>query len=289
MASRGEAARADESENHDVSLLRRQVAELSRDLAEQRRGARELANEVEQFRAVAECTYDVECWVSPGGRLVWVNQAVQRMTGYSATECLTMSDFPAILVYAEDRERTVQAFQGATHGSSGNDLPFRIRRADGGVVWVAASWQPMCTPNNRYLGHRLSIRDISDRKLAEQRVIQQGRLLAGLLANIPSGVFWKGRDFTYQGCNEAFARSAGVQRPEDIVGRSDYDLAWDRDQADYFRACDRQVMEESQPMYNIQETERQADGRQAILLTSKVPLLDADGTRMGTAGHRYGY
>jgi two-component system sensor kinase FixL len=284
MASKGETAHADESENKEVSLLRRQVAELSRDLAEQRCHAQKLANEVEQFRAVAECTYDVECWVSPSGRLVWVNQAVRRMTGYSPTECLAMSDFPALLVYAEDRERTVQAFQGAAQGSSGNDLPFRIRRKDGGVVWVAASWQPMCTPNNRYLGHRLSIRDISDRKLAEQRVTQQGRLLAGLLANIPSGVFWKGRDFKYQGCNEAFARAAGVQRPEDIVGRSDYDLAWDRDQADYFRACDRQVMEESQPMYNIQETERQADGRQAILLTSKVPLLDAEGRVWGLLG-----
>ncbi len=284
MGSRGETGCPGASEDEEMSCLRRQVAELSRALSEERSRAKALADEAEQFRAVAECTYDVECWVSPEGQLVWVNQAVQRLTGYSAAECLAMSDFPAPLVYEGDRERILQTFRGAAQGRSGNDLPFRIRRADGELVWVAVSWQPMCAQNGRYLGHRSSIRDISDRKLAEEQLIQQGKLLAGLLANIPSGVFWKGRDFRYQGCNEAFARSAGVKRSEDIVGRSDYELAWDRDQADYFRACDRQVMEEKRPMYNIQETERQADGRQAVLLTSKVPLLDAEGRVWGLLG-----
>ena len=126
--------------------------------------------------------------------------------------------------------------------------------------------------------------DCSEASADDERLIQQGKLLAGLLANIPSGVFWKGRDFKYQGCNEAFARSAGVDHAEDIVGHTDYELAWDPDQADYFRACDRQVMEENRPMYNIQEMERQADGRQAVLLTSKVPMLDADGRVWGLLG-----
>ena len=284
MTFRGETDCSGASEDEEASLFRRQVAELSRALSEQRCRAQRLAAEAEQFRAVAECTYDVEWWVSPAGRLVWVNQAVQRLTGYSPAECLAMSDFPALLLYEEDGERILQAFQGTAQGSSGNDLPFRIQRADGTLVWVAASWQPMRTPDGRYLGHRSSIRDISDRKLAEERLIQQGKLLAGLLANIPSGIYWKGRDFKYQGCNQAFARSAGVERPEDIIDRSDYELAWDPDQTDYFRACDRQVMEQARPMYNIQEIERQADGRQAILLTSKVPLLDANGGVWGLLG-----
>jgi PAS domain S-box-containing protein len=275
---------AGQNDGEEKSSLRCQVAELARALSGEQCRSLALAEEVEQLRAIAECTYDVEWWVSPDGRLVWVNQAVDRMTGYSAAECLAMPDFPATLVYEEDREQVLQAFAGAARGTSGNDLPFRMRRMDGGLVWVAVSWQPMRTASGRCLGYRASIRDISDRKQAEERVVQQGKLLAGLLANIPSGVFWKGRDFRYQGCNEAFARSAGMKRSEDIVGRTDYELAWDHDQADYFRACDRQVMEENRPMYNIQETERQADGRQAILLTSKVPLLDADGQVWGLLG-----
>jgi len=112
----------------------------------------------------------------------------------------------------------------------------------------------------------------NDGKRGDARV-EERSLLTSIVAHIPSGVFWKGRDFKYQGCNQAFAYSAGVGRAEDIVGKTDYELVWEKEQADYFRACDRQVMEEDRPLLNIEEVERQADGRQAILLTSKV---DAD-------------
>ena len=139
------------------------------------------------------------------------------------------------------------------------------------------SWQPTFAADGTCLGYRSSIRDIGDRKRAEDALVEERRLLTSIIAHIPCGVFWENRQFRYRGCNEAFTRSADVERPADIVGKTDYELAWDRDQADYFRACDRQVMEENQPLLNIEEVERQADGRQAILLTSKVPLNDADG------------
>lgn len=113
---------------------------------------------------------------------------------------------------------------------------------------------------------------------------EEQRLLDSIITHIPSGVYWKGRDFRYRGCNNAFARSAGVERPADIVGKTDYELAWEKQQADYFRACDRRVMEEHRALLNIEEQERQADGRQAILLTSKVPLLDESGHTCGVLG-----
>lgn len=119
---------------------------------------------------------------------------------------------------------------------------------------------------------------------AKREAEEQRRLLTSIIAHIPSGVFWKGSDFRYRGCNEAFARSAGVEPPEDIVGKTDYELAWEKEQADYFRACDRRVMEEDRALLNIEEVERQADGRQAVLLTSKVPLHDEQGQVCGVLG-----
>src|SRR5690606_29842322 len=40
------------------------------------------------FRAVADYTTDWESWHAADGRLVWVNPAVERLTGYSVAECL---------------------------------------------------------------------------------------------------------------------------------------------------------------------------------------------------------
>lgn len=268
----------------EVESLRARIEELERVAAQHGQAAEALRECTERFRAVADYTYDVESWLGPDGRLLWVNPAVERLTGYTVAECLAMANYPVPLVHEEDAERISHAFHGAVGGSSGNDLPFRLRHRNGSTIWVAVSWQPIYSTSGACLGHRSSIRDISDRKRAEDALLEERRLLTSIIAHIPSGVFWKGRDYRYLGCNEAFARSAGVARPEDIVGKTDYELAWEPEQADYFRACDRRVMEEDRALLNIEEVERQADGRQARLLTSKVPLHDREDRVYGVLG-----
>jgi PAS domain S-box-containing protein len=59
-----------------------------------------------------------------------------------------------------------------------------------------------------------------------ERLQDQKGLLRNIVSHIPHFVFWKDRDSVYLGCNEVFARSAGLQCPEDIVGKTDYDLVW---------------------------------------------------------------
>lgn len=263
-----------------LARLQARVAELERRATESAALAAELSECRRRFRAVADYTYDLESWTGTDGRPLWINPAVERLTGYTVDQCLDMPDFPLPLVHQEDRRRVAKALSGG----SGNDLPFRLCRRDGQAVWVSMSWQPTFAADGTCLGCRSSMRDIGDRKAAEDALLEERRLLTSIIAHIPSGVYWKSREFRYRGCNEAFARAAGVARPADIVGKTDYELPWESGQADYFRACDRQVMEEGRALLNIEELERQADGRQAVLLTSKVPLTGADGGVSGVLG-----
>ena len=109
-------------------------------------------------------------------------------------------------------------------------------------------------------------------------------LLRLVIDNIPQFIFWKDRDSVYLGCNRNFAIAAGVGPPENIAGKTDFDLAWTHDQATFFRAVDRKVMESGQAEYHIIEPQLQADGKHAWLDTNKVPLLDAAGTVVGILG-----
>ena len=120
------------------------------------------------FRAIADYTYDWEVWVGPPGRVLWTNPAVQRVTGYSIKEIMAMSDYPSSIVYEQDRDRIERAFRSALKGSTGNDVQFRIVRKDGKVIWVEMSWQPIYDDSGASLGHRESIRDISERKAAQE-------------------------------------------------------------------------------------------------------------------------
>ena len=105
-----------------------------------------------------------------------------------------------------------------------------------------------------------------------------------ILDNIPQRVFWKDIHSVYLGCNKTFARAAGVGEPQNIVGKTDYDLAWTRAESDAFRQDDREVMDNDRPKYHIIEPQKQADGSQSWLDTNKVPLHDATGKVIGILG-----
>jgi PAS domain S-box-containing protein len=124
----------------------------------------------ECFRAIADYSYDWEVWISPKGRVLWTNPAAERVTGYGIKEIMSMLDFPSALVYEEDQERIMRAFRSAVNGSKGNNVEFRIVRKNGQIIWVAVSWQPIYDNDGQPLGHRESIRDVSENKEAQLKL-----------------------------------------------------------------------------------------------------------------------
>jgi PAS domain S-box-containing protein len=151
---------------------------LVRDITERKRAEEERRESAERFRAIADYTYDWENWIGVDGKLLWVNPAVERITGYSVAECLAMPDFPLPIVAETDRESLAQQMREAVDGSSRNDFEFRVRHKDGRLVWVAASWQPIYDSRGPRLGHRSSMRDITERKRAEEEVRRSEAYLA---------------------------------------------------------------------------------------------------------------
>ncbi|MCA9259135.1 MAG: PAS domain-containing protein [Planctomycetales bacterium] len=109
-------------------------------------------------------------------------------------------------------------------------------------------------------------------------------LLPKILQTIPYMVFWKDRDSRYLGCNDVFAESAGLACPEQIIGLTDFDLPWTREETESYRADDREVMESGLAKLHIVETQLDADGNRHWLDTSKVPLRNADGKVIGVLG-----
>lgn len=102
-----------------------------------------------------------------------------------------------------------------------------------------------------------------------------------VISHIPLYVFWKDRVGRYLGCNQRFASVAGVGRRENIVGKTDYDLAWRREEVESRRRFDRVVMEKRLPLLDVEETQLQPDGKEAVFLTSRVPLAAESGEVTG--------
>jgi PAS domain S-box-containing protein len=124
---------------------------------------------------------------------------------------------------------------------------------------------------------------ITERKLAEAALQKSKDLLQSVVENVPARVFWKDRDLCYLGCNTQFAKDAGRSSPEELTGKTDFEMGW-KDQAELYRADDKAVMESSTPRLDFEEPQTTPDGNTIWLCTSKVPLRDENSHVIGVLG-----
>ncbi len=124
----------------------------------------------------------------------------------------------------------------------------------------------------------------AERRQAELELRESRAMLRQILDSVPQAIFWKDADSVFLGCNEVFARIVGFASPEDLVGRTDYDLPVPRAEAEAYRADDAEVMASKRPKLHILEPLQQADGSRLWIDTTKMPLLDAESTVRGVLG-----
>ncbi len=130
-------------------------------------------------------------------------------------------------------------------------------------------------------------RALKDKATEATRQLQQAQaaladseaMLKEVLDAIPVRVFWKDTDSRYLGCNGEFARDAGLNHPDEIIGKLDDDLAWAA-HAERYRADDRRVMDSGEARINYEERSRRSDGDRWLQI-SKMPLTNGNGQVIG--------
>jgi len=120
--------------------------------------------------------------------------------------------------------------------------------------------------------------------LSNEKLLQNRNMLTHIINTIPQSIFWKDRNSVYLGCNQVFAHDAGLDSPESIIGKNDFDLPWSREDSERYRADDREVMENVCAKKHTIKTQRQMSDREAWLETTKIPLADASSTVIGLLG-----
>ena len=109
------------------------------------------------------------------------------------------------------------------------------------------------------------------------------QMLQEVLDTIPVRVFWKGLNSEYLGCNRLFARDAGLNHSEEIIGKTDAHLGW-ASYAKIYQAENRRVMESGTPELNSEVLQTTAGGNTMWVRISKVPLIDRNNNIIGILG-----
>jgi PAS domain S-box-containing protein len=155
---------------------------IIRDITE-RKQAEETLHEAEfQYRTVADFTYDWEYWENPENTFRYVSPSCERISGYQAAEFMSNPGLLSTIVVPEDKEIWLQHLRQVSQNQDGLEIQFRIRRKDGEMCWIEHACQPVFDGQGKYLGHRASNRDITERKRAEE-ALQKSEINNHLLAD----------------------------------------------------------------------------------------------------------
>jgi PAS domain S-box-containing protein len=126
----------------------------------------------ERYRAVAEYSYDWEHWIDTDGSFRYISPFCKDVTGYDRDEFYRDPQLLRKIIHPADRHVYESHFQQAF---SCNDcvepIDFRIITRDGEQRWIGHVCRPVFDSNGKPNGRRSSNRDITDRKLMEQQLL----------------------------------------------------------------------------------------------------------------------
>jgi diguanylate cyclase (GGDEF)-like protein/PAS domain S-box-containing protein len=159
---------------------------------------------------------------------------------------------------------------GALH-----DFEHQVIARSGEVRWVRVNAIGLFDADGRRIGQRGTGRNVTERKLAEQRLEDGHRLLAGVLDAVPDPISVKDEQLRFVAVNDAFCRLLGRTR-DSLIGHDDFafvppDHAWRS------RATDEAALTGDAPV--VYEAETLLDGQHRWLLVRKSRIVRSDGSR----------
>jgi len=201
------------------------------------------------------------------------------ITGYTPEELLRASDLWYRMVEKEDRPAVLNQVTRLLSGQSPPPLEHRILRKSGQTRWVRHTLVPNRDENGTLVTYTGLLSDISDRKLAEEKLVNSEAFYHSLVENLPQNIFRKDLNERFTFANQRFCAMLGKSLDQ-IIDRTDFDF-YPAELATKYQQDDRWVIETGRIFETIEEN--QSPGGQKIYVqVVKTPIYDAHGQILGT-------
>ena len=255
------------------------VIGIFRDITERKRAEEALRASEQRFRALVETTSDFVWEVDQNGFYTYANPKVKDLLGYDPEEVIGKTPFD--LMPLDEAERIAKLFGDIVEsGRAFATLENINLHKDGRRVVLETSGVPILDAKGNLVGYRGIDRDITERKLAEERLAEDRTLLRTLIDNLPDLIYAKHIDGRFVLANEAFVDFVGEATEQEIIGRTDFDF-FPGDQAIKYYADEQVVLNSGQPLINKQEQVEDKARRGRWVLSTKAPLRDGSGKIIG--------
>ena len=188
-------------------------------------------------------------------------------------------------IHPDDREATLNGFHAALKDASQDiyQMEYRYLKADGSYAYVADKAYIIRNEKGQAIRIVGAIRDVTERKEAEDKLARERYLLRTLIDHLPDYIYVKDSEFRHIINNKANVELMGAKDEEETLGKTVFDY-FDHHVAEQYVQHDSQIMESGVPLHNFEEAIITHCNKKRWLLTTKIPLKDENNNVFGLVG-----
>ncbi len=250
-----------------------------RDATERKRIARTLQASEEKYRRVVEQAPDSIMTFDVNGVVTSRNKAAKAMAGTSNEDVIGKHFSELESLSKDDTQKFLKLQKSLLEGKVPEPFEIVYHRKDGASAFGEVHISLM-KEGERITGFQAIMRDVTERKAAEDSLRKSEGKSRTLLENLPQKIFFKDKNSVYISCNENYARDLKIHSDE-IAGKTDYDF-YPKILAEKYRADDKRIIESGETE-DIEEDYIQ-DGHRVFVHTVKTPVKDENDNVVGILG-----
>ena len=271
----------------EVSVYRnapRQFTTSFNDVTDRKRAEDALLESVQRYELVMDGS-SAGLWDSDViNKRIHFSTNWKAMRGYADDEIGDSEDEWISRIHPDDAPRIIAAMKAHLAGKTDvYEAEYRVRRKDGSYIWVLDRGKAIRDSSGKVIRNVGSEIDITERKLAEEALRASENRLARL-ADQSGTIIWeidRNGLYTYVGPT---SYSVLGYRPGELVGKKFfYDLTPEADRESLKKMVFAK-MEKKERFINLENGMQAMDGRDVLVSTNGIPILNNDGSLRGYQG-----
>lgn len=210
-----------------------------RDISERNEMLETINRSDERYQQLVEQIPDGIYRSTPDGKFVTVNSGLVKMLGYESSEELLKVNISRDLYFSSTEREIAQTTSAQPNSET---IIFRLKKKNGDELWVEENGQIIYDAEGRILYYEGVLRDVTDRKRAQEELLAQKQYFEALFNSAPGAIAFLNLQREIVDVNPAFCELFGYTR-EEIRRKKNQDFLIPQDQkqeaAEFFQRIEQ--------------------------------------------------
>lgn len=212
--------RNNQTQSKKLSAMNKELAhknyELHTEMSERERLNTLIQKSALENKAIINSVSDIIFELSIDGRILFLNEAWSKVTGFKLDRSIGRNLFD--LIYVQDQAEQKENFEQLVKGQKKAYRAFsRIRTVDGKYRTIEIAFSMLRQDDNKDLRAVGTITDVEERRRAERALGEAEKKYRQIVENAASGIYQVTPEGQFLSANPSFAKIIGYDTAEDIL------------------------------------------------------------------------